>query len=77
VNFSTFNPVYPILACGLNDGNILIIEGQTNTDLVVMWENKRWFKINGTSAMTALGWNVKHALFLDFSLIFKTNLIII
>ena len=55
----------------INDGNILIIEGQKNTDLVVMWGNKRWFKINGTSAMTDLGWNVKHALFLDFSQILK------
>jgi hypothetical protein len=59
VYFSCFNPVWPILACGLSGGTTLIIEGEKKTDLVATWENKRWFNINATSATTDLGWNVK------------------
>lgn len=58
VYFSSFNPVWPILGCGLSDGKVLIIEGKRQADLVSTWENKSWNKINAMSAMTDLGWNV-------------------
>ncbi|EFX85478.1 hypothetical protein DAPPUDRAFT_314205 [Daphnia pulex] len=64
VYFSCFNPVWPILACGLSGGTILIIQGEKKTDLVATWENKRWFNINATSATTDLGWNMDGTLLL-------------
>lgn len=64
VYFSSFNPVWPILGCGLSDGKVLIIEGKRQADLVSTWENKSWNKINAMSAMTDLGWNMDGSLLL-------------
>lgn len=58
VNFSSFNPIHPILACGLTHGNILFIEGERQSDFVSTWKNKRRLQTEETSAMTDLGWNV-------------------
>ncbi|XP_057372725.1 F-box-like/WD repeat-containing protein TBL1XR1 [Daphnia carinata] len=64
VYFSCFNPVWPILGCGLSDGKVLIIEGKRQADLVSIWENKTWNKVNAMSAMTDLGWNMDGSLLL-------------
>ena len=58
VYFSSLNPVYPILACGLTKGNILLIEGEGQSDCVNTWANKIRLKTEETSAMTDFGWNV-------------------
>lgn len=60
VNFATFNPIYPILACGLVDGTVLIIEGKNQTDPMNLWNKKNIFNTERISVMTDLAWNVNN-----------------
>lgn len=60
VYFASFNPEHPYLACGLIDGQVLIINGTSQTDSVNLWHREMRFQSDGISAMTDLAWNVNN-----------------
>lgn len=59
VHFCVFNPVSPILACGLNDGIIMIFEGLSYQTPYESWiSSSEKYKVENLSAITDMMWNV-------------------